>query len=265
VRVQIGSGRVVLPGFVNVDIRPLAETDVVGHAGDLRNIADGSVDLLFSHALFEHVFVRQQLSVLREWRRALAGEGLVVCLGVPDFATIAGLYSRRARGVVGERFDLFNVYRYTHGEPEHATDVAWGSWRPDRHPDSAPTGWLPQLHKGLFDAGYLRALFEAAGLAAIVFNYAYPGEEHALNLGAIAVRADARPRPADPDFVRSSLLEVPEVVRFVRLESLAVDGAPALPEGMLDHASRGTEASPPRSIASGVKRRLIRTFRRRRP
>ncbi|HEY2155925.1 MAG TPA: methyltransferase domain-containing protein, partial [Isosphaeraceae bacterium] len=200
-KIQLGSGNIRLPGFVNVDIRPLAETDVVGHAGDLHCLGDGSVDVLFSHALFEHVFLRHQVGVIREWGRVLARDGVVVCLGVPDFETIARLYLEGARGVIGERFDLFNVYRYTHGEPEHAARGDWASWRPERHPDSAPPGWLPQLHKGLFDAGYLSSLFEAGGLAATVFRYAYPGEEHALNLGAVAAHRGGRACLAEPEAV----------------------------------------------------------------
>ena len=42
--------------------------------------------------------------------------------------TIARLYLAQAPGVLGERFDLFNVYRYTHGDPEASTAVTWRAW-----------------------------------------------------------------------------------------------------------------------------------------
>jgi hypothetical protein len=262
VKVQIGSGRARLPGFINVDIRPLAETDIVGHAGNLGTLADGSVEILFSNALLEHVFLGHQGSVLEEWKRVLAAESLLVCLGVPDFETIARLYLDRARGVIGERFDLYNVYRYTHGEPEHATDVDWATWQPDRYPDQAPPGWLPQLHKGLFDAAYLGSLFEVAGLPAKLFRYAYPGEEHTLNLGVVVDRSEGRADSRDRDSIVSGLRRIPEVGRYVDLDSIiAAESARVPRDSLLEYQPRPTSLAPPRSFASRVWRRLERVAR----
>ena len=57
-------------------------------------------------------------------------------------------------------FDLYNVYRYTHGAPEGQE-----SW------------WLGQLHKSLFDASEVATLLSASGFAQYaIFCYAYPGD-----------------------------------------------------------------------------------------
>ncbi len=148
--------------------------------------------------------------------------------------------------MVGDRFDLFNVYRYTHGEPEQTTVIPWADWRPEAHPDSAPPGWVPQLHKSLFDAGYLGSLFEAGGFSATVFHYTYPGEEHPLNLGAIAAIAGRGAVPSDLGSVRDCLARVPQIDRCVVLDSLRIDGSPRRAEGLLDYGARlaATPATP---------------------
>ena len=261
-KIQIGSGRVRLPGFLNVDIRPVPETDVVGHAGDLHAFSDRSVEIVFSHAVLEHVFLAHQLIVVEEWRRILSETGLVVCLGLPDFRAIARLYLEGSRGVVGERFDLLNVYRYTHGEPEHSTDSAWTSWRPETHPDSAPSGWIPQLHKSLFDASYLGSLFDAGGFSAVVFNYIYQGEEHPLNLGAVAWTGGRPHSLSDVEIVRAGLARIPEVERWVVLDSIRIAPAREDAEGLLDYGKRLRARTPQRQsivhrLGSSIGRAIL--------
>ena len=75
-------------------------------------------------------------------------------------------------------FDLYNVYRYTHGNPEQA-----------------PTWWLGQLHKSLFDEDELGAILAEAGFGAFqMFCYGYPGDfaELPVTMGLYATR-EARP------------------------------------------------------------------------
>ena len=71
---------------------------------------------------------------LRRVRQALAADGVCCYIGIPYFPAIARLYVERGPGTASDVFDLYNVYRYTHGDPEG--QAAW---------------WLGQLHKSLFD------------------------------------------------------------------------------------------------------------------
>jgi hypothetical protein len=105
-------------------------------------------------------------------------DGFVCYLGLPDFESIARLYLDRGPGIVGPVFDLYEVYRYTHGDPE------------------AVDGWyFEQLHKSLFDADEVTGLLTAAGFPSFVtFVYAFPGEPAALSLGFYAT---ARSRSTD--------------------------------------------------------------------
>ena len=147
-RVHLGCGDDRLPGFVNIDYRPTAAVDVAMDLS-LPRLADGSVSLAFSNAFFEHLYRPSRGPHLRRIRQALAPDGACCYMGIPYFPNIARLYVERGPGTAGPVFDLFNVYRYTHGDPEG--QAAW---------------WLGQLHKSLFDEEEVAALLAPSGFGA---------------------------------------------------------------------------------------------------
>jgi len=251
--IQVGAGGVRLPDFLNVDVRKVEGVDIVGDAADLHTIASGSVATVFGNAVFEHFFVGHHLAALREWKRLLAPDGAIIIIGLPDFASIADLYLKGAAGIVGDRFDLFNVYRYTHGEPEHAAPPVWSKWRATD--SAAPDGWIPQLHKCIFDAVYVRDLLAECGLAGTIFNYAYPGEEHALNLGFIATLDPLA--GASADGLRKMLARVPDMGRFMNLESLAIS-IPRKPQDGLLPFARTLGSQRQRTLTEKIGSRLSR-------
>ena len=160
-RVHLGCGSDRLPGFVNIDARATAATDVVMDL-TLPRLAPGSVALAFSNAFFEHLYRLSRAPHLRRVREALTGEGVCCYIGIPYFRNVARLYIERGPGTAGPVFDLDNVYRYTHGDPEHQ-----------------PAWWLGQLHKSLFDEEEIAGLLEDSGFgSSVVFCYGYPGDTH---------------------------------------------------------------------------------------
>jgi predicted SAM-dependent methyltransferase len=170
-RVHLGCGDDRLPGFVNIDSRPTAAVDVAMDLS-LPHLADGSVSLVFSNAFFEHLYRPSRGPHLRRIRRALESNGVCCYMGIPYFPNIARLYVERGPGTAGPVFDLYNVYRYTHGDPEGQE-----SW------------WLGQLHKSLFDEEEVEALLSASGFGAYtMFCYGYPGDvnEVAVTMGFYA-------------------------------------------------------------------------------
>jgi predicted SAM-dependent methyltransferase len=154
--------------FINVDIRATPAADLVM---DLNHIGIGpnKVDCLFGSAFFEHLYRTRRIKHLCAARRSLKASGFMCYLAIPNFRSIARFYLEGAPGIVGPKFDLFNVYRYTHGNPEGAED------------------WLSQLHKSLFDEDEVETLLKEAGFKSfVVFTYAYPNEELPVNLGFYA-------------------------------------------------------------------------------
>jgi hypothetical protein len=163
VRVHLGCGGDRLPDFVNIDYRPTPATDVTMDL-NVPRLGRSTVALAFSNAFFEHLYRPQRLPHLQRIREALEPGGACCYIGVPYFRNVAKFYLEKAPGTLGPVFDLYNVYRYTHGDPEH--QQAW---------------WLGQLHKSLFDEDELAALLRAAGFDSFVmFCYGYPGDDHEL-------------------------------------------------------------------------------------
>jgi hypothetical protein len=177
-RLHLGCGDDRLPGFVNIDYRATAAADVVMDL-NLPRLAAGSVSLAFSNAFFEHLYRASRGPHLQRIREALAADGACCYMGIPYFRNIARLYVERGPGTAGPVFDLYNVYRYTHGDPEG--QAAW---------------WLGQLHKSLFDEDELGNLLAQSGFGShVMFCYGYPGDvnEVPVTMGFFATRETVAP------------------------------------------------------------------------
>jgi len=190
--VHLGCGTQLYRGWVNIDPRHIESDDptIDVREGGCTSLpfADGTVRRIFSNAMFEHVFLAQHGVALREWQRVLHRDGMVAAIGIPDFEAVARLYLQRAEGITSDTFELFEAYRYACGFAEGTLwehGYRW-DWDAGEQPDTAPAGYLPQMHKALFDSDYLVALLEHVGLPGTVFRYAYVGEPHVLNLGFVA-------------------------------------------------------------------------------
>lgn len=182
--VHLGCNTMKFPGFINMDVRQTEATDIVHDCSDLSIFPDDSVLALFSHAFFEHLYREQRAPLLAEIRRVLQPMGWVFFAGIPDFEVIAKKYLEHAQGNVSPSFNLYEVYRYTHGDPE-------------QHPE----WWQAQLHKTLFDQNELRALLWQAGFTApCIFRYAYHSEPNPVNLGFIANKSNL---PIPDDFMHN--------------------------------------------------------------
>lgn len=168
---HIGCGDVRLPGCVNVDLRPTRATDITEDCVTLTSIPSGSVRTVYANAFLEHVFLEQRLPCLRSIHRVLQDGGYTVITAIPDFEQIARAYLQKKPGIISPMFDLMNVYRYTHGEPEGAIN------------------WMAQLHKSLFDPQTLIALLQESGFPTMcLFSYSYRSEPVAISLGFIAYK-----------------------------------------------------------------------------
>ena len=166
-RYHLGCGDVALNGYVNVDIRDTPATDLVLDLNEPRLPADQAAQCVFSHAFFEHLRRDSRVPHLRAVRESLAPQGFVCYMGLPDFKRVAELYVQRGPGVVGPVFDLHNVYRYTHGDPEQSPEE----------------GWEPQLHKSLFDVEEVGRLLRDAGYPSyVVFRYVFPHDRAEIDL-----------------------------------------------------------------------------------
>jgi predicted SAM-dependent methyltransferase len=171
-RYHLGCGEHRLAGWINADIRPTRATDVVV---DLSRPELSAAEACFSSAFFEHLRRRDRTVHLRAVHEALTSDGFVCYLGMPDFRAIARLYLDEGPGIVGPVFDLHNVYRYTHGDPESVVDT--------------PEEYFAQLHKSLFDVEEIQRLLRDAGFPShVAFSYVFSGEPAPVSLGFYATK-----------------------------------------------------------------------------
>jgi len=152
-KLHVGCGSVRMEGYVNIDIVPTPATDLVQNVVDLPMVQKNSVEEIFLHSVFEHLYAYEQEQALREWHRVLRPGGRLVMQWIPDFDLVAEAYVKRSPGATRPVFDLWEAYRYTHGDP-----------RPDNSPG--------QLHKDLFTKEKVRQLLLATGFEVVTIEHA---------------------------------------------------------------------------------------------
>lgn len=96
--INVGSGYVTHPLFVNVDALAAAHVHFSRTVEDLGPFKDDSADLIYVSHCLEHISHRKVNSVLAEWRRVLKPGG-VLRLGVPDFDQLLAFYEASGRNV----------------------------------------------------------------------------------------------------------------------------------------------------------------------
>jgi SAM-dependent methyltransferase len=90
VRLNLGCGDKILPGYVNVDIAPVREGKSPDVLSDLRKLpfADEYADEVLSVHVIEHFYHWEAVEVLKEWVRVLKPGGTLI-LECPNLLTAA--------------------------------------------------------------------------------------------------------------------------------------------------------------------------------
>ncbi|MFT7667942.1 MAG: SAM-dependent methyltransferase [Planctomycetota bacterium] len=127
-RLHLGCGPDRREGWVNVDVNPEFNPDIIAPASELPMLDDASCSVIESCHLFEHLTLAQARAALREWRRLLAPGG-ELCLELPNFARCMDLVGTEMNG-----YDLgmISIFGYPpevdeQGEPQLHK---WG-WTPE--------------------------------------------------------------------------------------------------------------------------------------
>ena len=83
-KLHIGCGHVILPGWINLDIENLPGVDIHDDIRTLNKISDESCDIIYASHVLEHVGRHEFESVLKTWNKKLKMSG-ILRLAVPDF------------------------------------------------------------------------------------------------------------------------------------------------------------------------------------
>ena len=66
-KLHLGCGDKIIPGFVNVDIRQLSGVNMVSDISTLPDVADDSVDLIYISHVLEHLNRYTVLKAMERW------------------------------------------------------------------------------------------------------------------------------------------------------------------------------------------------------
>ena len=148
VKLHIGCGDKKLINYVNIDIVPTEATDVVMDISKgLAQIPSHIASEVRLENVFEHFYRYDQEGILKQFHRILKKDGNLVIMWLPDFDAMIEAYRKKEKvGFKGGVFDLYNVYRYTHGDPVRRNSPA-------------------QLHKDIFSKYSISALLENTGFS----------------------------------------------------------------------------------------------------
>lgn len=144
---HIGSGRVYLPGWVNVDIFSSVRADVYADMASLPFERE-SFDLLYASHVLEHSNRLMVLATLSHWRDLLKIGG-ILRLAVPDFAKCVAWYNETEdlpsiTGLLfgGQNhpknnhfitFDEATLRRALTQVGFHPSNIKWWDWRTTDH------------------------------------------------------------------------------------------------------------------------------------
>ncbi len=93
VKLHLGCGTKKIEGFINIDIRECVNPDLLDDVGQLNNVKDGSVDLIYVCHVLEHFGRYEYMKVLQRWYDTLK-EGGVLRISVPDFNSVVEHYNK---------------------------------------------------------------------------------------------------------------------------------------------------------------------------
>lgn len=161
-KLHIGCGSVIIPGWVNLDIQENPGVDLVDDATVLQTVPDESCSVIYASHVLEH-FGRNQVSeILNLWCRKLK-KGGTLRLAVPDFAKVTEVYQKthsieNVLGlVIGGHKNNFDVHGMIFDQKNLTSlllntgfyDVRHWDWRNTEHhdKDDYSQAYFPHMQK----------------------------------------------------------------------------------------------------------------------
>ena len=92
-KLHLGCGNKIIPGFINVDIRPLDGVDLVDDISRLNNIENNSTELIYACHVLEHFSRHEYINVLKRWYEVLE-DGGKLRISIPDFEKVVDHYNK---------------------------------------------------------------------------------------------------------------------------------------------------------------------------
>lgn len=91
-KLHLGCGNKRIEGFMNVDIRPGNNVDIIDNISELNSVDNSSVELIYASHVLEHFGRHEYINVLERWYDLLK-KGGKLRLSVPDFNKVVEMYN----------------------------------------------------------------------------------------------------------------------------------------------------------------------------
>src|SRR3990172_8738804 len=160
-KLHLGCGHIILPGFIHIDIDSCPHLDYRRDASDLSIFEDNSVELIYASHVLAYFDREQVKDVLAEWKRVLVSGG-ILRLADRDFSQLSAIYQKYGDlepllgylytldKVDGKPTYLTNIYDYKYLKSllKNAgfTKIRRWDWRKNYHgnyPDGSQAHYLP--------------------------------------------------------------------------------------------------------------------------
>ena len=92
-KLHVGCGDVILPGWTNVDLEDLPGIDLQDDIRELEKVEDGTCDIIYASHVLEHVGRNEFEDVLKTWNKKLK-KGGILRIAVPDFEKVVEWYKK---------------------------------------------------------------------------------------------------------------------------------------------------------------------------
>jgi SAM-dependent methyltransferase len=91
-KLHLGCGLKKIEGYVNIDIRPDVNPDIIDDIYKLNKIPNNSVDVIYACHVLEHFGRHEYLNVLKRWFEILKEDG-ILRISVPNFQSVNEYYN----------------------------------------------------------------------------------------------------------------------------------------------------------------------------
>lgn len=92
-KLNLGCGKIILEGYVNIDIRKTHESVVIANVENL-DYEPGSIDEILASDVYEHISYRKSEEVIKHWVSLLKHGGKLT-IRTPNLAAIFRLWSHK--------------------------------------------------------------------------------------------------------------------------------------------------------------------------
>ncbi len=92
-KLHVGCGDVILPGWINMDLENLPGIDLKDDIRELKKIKDETCDIIYASHVLEHVGRNEFENVIKTWNKKLKVGG-ILRIAVPDFEKVIEWYKK---------------------------------------------------------------------------------------------------------------------------------------------------------------------------